>query len=159
LRQERASKDDASGSSGLGRVIFFIDLRFISRYLGLAVLTTSTAQELGSQTIHHAIERRDQAWNDERGFGFIQPVRGGEEIFFHITACSRDAGRPQVSQRVLFDVELGSQGKPRAQNIELIRFAPYRSNQALRNLRHQSGAATLYAIPAFLIVYLAVTLS
>jgi cold shock CspA family protein len=79
--------------------------------------------------------------------------------FFHITACSRDAGRPQVSQRVLFDVELGSQGKPRAQNIELIRFAPYRSNQALRNLRHQSGAATLYAIPAFLIVYLAVTLS
>jgi len=99
-----------------------------------------------------------KSWNDERGFGFIQPARGGQEIFFHITACSRDTGRPQVSQRVLFEVELGPQGKPRARNVELIRFAPYRSNQALPNLRHQSGAATLYPIPAFLIVYVAVTL-
>jgi len=70
-----------------------------------------------------------KSWNDERGFGFIHPVRGGQEIFFHITACSRDAGRPQVSHRVLFDVELGPQGKPRALNVELIRFAPYRSNR------------------------------
>ena len=97
------------------------------------------------------------SWNDERGFGFIQPAQGGQDIFFHITAFTYRVDRPQVNQRVSFEVELGPQGKMRARNVELIRFAPYKAKQALRKPRPQSGAATLYVIPAFLVVYLAVS--
>lgn len=27
-----------------------------------------------------------KTWNDERGFGFIQPLAGGQEIFVHVKA-------------------------------------------------------------------------
>jgi len=58
-----------------------------------------------------------KSWNDERGFGFIEPARGGEEIFVHIKAFMRSNGRPQVNQRVSFEVALGPQGKKSALNV------------------------------------------
>ncbi len=90
-----------------------------------------------------------KSWNDERGFGFIKPTQGGQEIFVHIKAFSRGAGRPQVSQCVLFEVELDPQGK-RARNVELIQFG--------RNSQDQQGTGTLIAIPAFVIVYVVASL-
>lgn len=61
-----------------------------------------------------------KSWNDERGFGFIQPVQGGQEIFVHIKAFTGLRERPQINQRVSFQVELGPQGKRRAVNAEVV---------------------------------------
>ena len=93
-----------------------------------------------------------KSWNDERGFGFIHPTRGGEEIFVHIKAFSRKMGRPQVNQRVTFEVELGPQGK-RARNVEIWSARPG-VTEAVRDRPVQRGTGSLVAIPAFLIVYL-----
>ena len=60
-------------------------------------------------------------WNDERGFGFLEPLQGGDDIFVHATAFRGRAGRPQVGQVVSFEIELGPQGKKRAKNVEPIR--------------------------------------
>lgn len=98
-----------------------------------------------------------KSWNDERGFGFIEPTQGGQEIFVHIKAFSRGAGRPQISQRVSFEVVLGPQGKKRARNVEVIRPA-LASARARRESPTQWGTATLFAIPVFLVVYFAATL-
>jgi len=95
-----------------------------------------------------------KSWNDERGFGFIEPALGGEDIFVHIKAFSHGAGRPQVSQRVLFDVELGPQGKLRARNVELSQFGRPRSQKVRLNQPPHRGAATLITIPVFAVVYL-----
>jgi len=37
-------------------------------------------------------------WNDERGFGFIAPMQGAQEIFVHISAFPRDGSRPMLEE-------------------------------------------------------------
>jgi len=90
-------------------------------------------------------------WNDDRGFGRIESTQGGEPIFLHVSAWPRGAGRPQLNQTVSFEVELSPKGK-RARNVQLIqsRRAPKPSD-----LNHpaQWGTATLFVIPAFLVLY------
>ncbi len=96
-----------------------------------------------------------KSWNDERGFGFIQPVKGGDEIFVHIKALPARGGRPQLNQALSFEVELGPQGKKRAKNVALIRAARPTKARAQASPA-QWGTASLFAIPAFLLVVLGV---
>lgn len=92
-----------------------------------------------------------KSWNDERGFGFIQPDQGGDEIFVHIKTIVNRQGRPQIGQRLSFEVELGPQGKKRAKAVLPIR--PARAIRARSDSPTQWGTATLFAIPAFLVLY------
>ena len=93
-----------------------------------------------------------KTWNDERGFGFIEPTQGGQEVFVHIKAFRVRSGRPQQGQHVSFEVELGPQGRKRACNVESVRAVRGRGKPA-----HETatgwGTATLFAIPAFLLVF------
>jgi uncharacterized membrane protein YsdA (DUF1294 family)/cold shock CspA family protein len=90
-------------------------------------------------------------WNDDRAFGFIESKQGGQEIFFHIKSFRQRAGRPQPGQAVSFEIELGPQGKKRAKNVEPVRAArPIMKRRS--SAPAQWGTATLFAIPAFLIL-------
>jgi uncharacterized membrane protein YsdA (DUF1294 family)/cold shock CspA family protein len=91
------------------------------------------------------------SWNDDRGFGRIESTQGGEPIFVHVSAWPRGAGRPQLNQAVTFEVELGPKGK-RAQRVQLIQ-ARRPARPIERNSAAQWGTATLFAIPAFFVVY------
>ena len=90
------------------------------------------------------------SWNDERGFGRIESSQGGEPIFVHVSAWPRDAGRPRLGQSVSFEVELGPKGK-RAKNVQLIQ-ARRQPRPSERAGRAPWGTATLFAIPAFLVL-------
>lgn len=57
-------------------------------------------------------------WNDDRGFGFITPSRGGEPVFVHISAFPRDGRRPQPGEPLTFEVEPAGDGKKRAINVQ-----------------------------------------
>lgn len=95
-----------------------------------------------------------KTWNDERGFGFIAPTQGGQEIFVHVKAFSARGTRPQVGQAVTFEVELNHERKKRAKAVEPLRIARAASVRT-REGSAQWGTATYFAIPAFLVVYLA----
>lgn len=56
-------------------------------------------------------------WNDERGFGFIAPDRGGPEVFVHISAFPRNGQRPRPGERLSFEIETDRLGKPRAVRV------------------------------------------
>ena len=93
-------------------------------------------------------------WHDDRGFGFITPAQGGQEIFVHIKAFQGLRERPQIKQRVSFQIELGPQGKKRAVNAEVVRPKPALVAQRRHHSPTQWGTATLFAIPAFVVVLL-----
>ncbi|MCQ9379325.1 cold-shock protein, partial [Methyloversatilis sp. XJ19-49] len=56
------------------------------------------------------IEGRLAKWNDDRGFGFIEPTHGGGEVFVHISALPRDGRRPMNGETLLFEVQTDAQG-------------------------------------------------
>jgi len=56
-------------------------------------------------------------WNDGRGFGFISPVQGGQEIFVHISVFPQDGLRPTVGEKLSFEIETDDKGKKRAKNL------------------------------------------
>lgn len=102
-----------------------------------------------------------QSWQDDRGFGFIEPTQGGQAVFVHIKSFTSLSGRPQVGQRVTFEVERNPQGKKRAKSVAVVVSAAAATSAAPRRRRAadspaQWGTASLFALPAFLLVYLAV---
>ena len=59
-----------------------------------------------------------EKWNDERGFGFIMPTRGGDTVFVHISAFPHDGRRPQLGEPLTFEVEPAGDGKRRAVSVQ-----------------------------------------
>ena len=57
-------------------------------------------------------------FNDSKGFGFITPDDGGEDLFAHFSAISMDGFKTlKENQKVQFDVIQGPKGK-QAANIQ-----------------------------------------
>lgn len=56
-------------------------------------------------------------WNDERGFGFIAPSQGGDELFVHISEFGRSAVRPRLNEPVSFEIHTKSDGTRQAVRI------------------------------------------
>jgi uncharacterized membrane protein YsdA (DUF1294 family)/cold shock CspA family protein len=96
-------------------------------------------------------EGKIKSWNDERGFGFIEPLQGGQEIFVHIKSFPPGTGRPKAGLPLSFEVELGPQGKKRAKSVEFIRTSDHS-----RSPRPEAPApwtlARVLVLPAFLLI-------
>jgi cold shock protein len=60
-------------------------------------------------------------YNDNKGFGFIQPADGSKDIFVHASALER-AGLDGLAegQKLQFDLEQDTKGRSSAANLQLI---------------------------------------
>jgi uncharacterized membrane protein YsdA (DUF1294 family)/cold shock CspA family protein len=95
-----------------------------------------------------------QTWHDDRGFGFIAPAQGGQEIFVHVKAFQGLRGRPEPGMRISFEVEQGPQGKKRAKHVQPVVARRPAMRLPARGGLARWGTASLFAIPAFVAVLL-----
>ena len=59
-------------------------------------------------------------YNDQKGYGFIQPDNGGKDVFVHVSALERAGLRGLAEgQKVTYDVEADRRsGKESATNLK-----------------------------------------
>lgn len=93
-----------------------------------------------------------KSWNDDRGFGFVEPRQGGQDIFVHIKAFSAGTGRPAVGLPLTFEVEVGPDGKKRAKAVQFARH-PKRAMPRYAESPAPWTISRLLVIPAFALLY------
>jgi cold shock CspA family protein len=91
-------------------------------------------------------------WNDDRGFGFIAPTTGHDDIFVHISAFPRQGPRPTLNERLLFEIEPGPDGRKRAVRVRRPgrqpagRRSPHRHRPLPQRPRRRSNRWTIGAV-------------
>ncbi|MBO9556270.1 cold shock domain-containing protein [Cellulomonas sp.] len=80
------------------------------------------------------------SWYDpDKGFGFVMPDSGGEDVFVHVRALARGLSELVDGDRVTFDVVDGEKG-PQARNVDLVGGQGRRTSPAPAG-RGRSGPA------------------
>ncbi len=77
---------------------------------------------LGAQAAQPAADGADGtvSWYDDvKGFGFVAPDGGGDDIFVHVSALGRGLTELAEGARVTYDVVEGDKG-PNARNVQLV---------------------------------------
>jgi len=59
-------------------------------------------------------------WKDEKGFGFITPNGGGNQVFAHIKSFSNRQRRPAGNELVTYELKLDEKGRARAESISFV---------------------------------------
>ena len=74
-------------------------------------------------------------WNDERGFGFIQPVDKSQTVYLHISELKDSTRRPQLDDMICYYVIAEKDGKLRANNAFILgaRKKPLSLSRSLTN--------------------------
>ena len=58
-------------------------------------------------------------FNEQKGYGFIQPEDGSKDVFVHISAVERSGiGHLHEGQRISYQLERGQQGKTSAVDLK-----------------------------------------
>ncbi|MFN3912866.1 DUF1294 domain-containing protein [Hyphomonas sp.] len=92
-------------------------------------------------------------WSDERGFGFLAPDGGGQDVFVHASAFAKEGRHIEIGLEYEFTVDFGKDGRPKAKRVTRVVVA--KAAPSLLSQIVQRGPRFL-VIPAFLFIVLAI---
>jgi len=87
-------------------------------------------------------------WKDDRGFGFITPNGGGEQVFVHVKSFSNRQRRPVGDEFVTYELISDGEGRKRAESVTFVGDNP--------TIPARSGT-TVLALPALFLIFVAVS--
>ena len=86
------------------------------------------------------------SWYDaDKGFGFVTPEAGGEDVFVHVRALAGGTTELFEGDRVTYDVAVSEKG-PQARNVQLVRGSASRGAPGA-SARDRSGRPTASDVP------------
>lgn len=59
-------------------------------------------------------------WKDDKGFGFINPNGGGNQIFVHIKSFANRQRRPVGDEIVTYELKVDAKGRVQAENVAFV---------------------------------------
>lgn len=62
-------------------------------------------------------------WKDDKGFGFIEPALGGDDVFVHITSFQNRSRRPEIGDLMTYELRMDKNGKQQAAYVAYSREA------------------------------------
>lgn len=85
-------------------------------------------------------------WKDERGFGFIQPADGSQEVFLHISELKDSTRRPRVGDTIYYYV-VTDNGKIRAHKAFILGARAKPNSPVASRPRALSNAVSRHPFP------------
>lgn len=83
-------------------------------------------------------------WDDGKGFGFVEPIGGGERAFVHINAFDSKPKRPVDGDMLIYELSKDARGRWQAVRVS---FSNVKSATTQRP--HQISSLSLYLILGF----------
>ncbi|MBP9218190.1 MAG: cold shock and DUF1294 domain-containing protein [Sterolibacterium sp.] len=67
---------------------------------------------------------RITTWKDDKGFGFITPNGGGEQVFVHISSFSNRQRRPEGNEIVTYELKVDAKVRAQANTVVFVGERP-----------------------------------
>ena len=96
---------------------------------------------------------RITTWKDDKGFGFITPNGGGEQVFVHISSLSNRQGRPKGNELVTYELTVDGMGRSQAKAVAFTA-----AHRMANKSQGRGNLAPIFAVCFMLFVLAAVAL-
>lgn len=100
---------------------------------------------------HMKLQGKITNWNDDKGFGFVEPNGGGTRAFVHIKAFNSTSRRPVDGELIIYELVSESNNRYKATNIKFARDNKENTKGHERNT-NKSGKPKTYVLSSLFTV-------